>query len=62
MGNDRFEILDTDNNMKLLFNNKLAKLKGIHGDCRMQWLLQYLYFQSECKDSARRSATNHFRT
>ena len=42
MCNDGLEILHADNNVKFLFNNKLTKLEGIHGDGSMEWLLQYL--------------------
>ena len=41
MCDDRFEILDTDDNMKFLLNSEFAELKCIHGDCSMEWLLQY---------------------
>ena len=35
MCNDRLEILDTDDDVKLLFNGELAKLESVDGDCGM---------------------------
>ncbi len=43
MRNDRLEILDTNDNVKLFFNDKLAKFECINSDGSMKWLLQYFY-------------------
>lgn len=42
MCNDGLEILDADNDVKLLFDYKLTKLQRIHGDGSVKRLLQYL--------------------
>lgn len=41
MGDDGFEILDADDNVKLFFYRELSKLRSINCDGRMQWLFEY---------------------
>jgi hypothetical protein len=47
MGNDRFEVLNTDDDMELLFDCKLTEFQGINGNCSMQGLFENLLVMLE---------------